>query len=179
MKKSPRRAVSLLLLVLFSAGLLAVPASADEVPEDLEHTLWWMMDLLDGGGLPDLYGQQVDSLTCDHPKAFPAICSYTAKDSDEHYMVEFRLIHCPECEMFALLRKEPSTGPHIYYPERQYLDSDHSGPCADHTHSYQYTCCCGHVEIAAVPAGCTSGGCTGPSDDDPPADLPTAVRLDG
>lgn len=187
MKKIPRKPLSLLLLTLFAVGLLAAPASADEVVGEVEppapgdevseevEVPAYIEDLLNDSAesfLAEVMGSGlviVDELTCSHTKTIIPQTSCIPNGDSGHYRNETRYLLCRDCNKAKELSSTSFSEAHSYYANSKYIGSNHTGPYSSHTYSYGYTCAaCGYVKIETVPAGCTASGCVDPQSLEPP-----------
>ena len=114
----------------------------------------------------------VDHLTCGHPKTYPIVTYYTAKENNPasgHIKVTSKRISCSTCDQYAILSENSTFESHIYYPTATFVGSSHTGPYYTHTHTYSYTCVCGYSKTEQVSAGCTAYNCVDPYRLTPPS----------
>lgn len=186
MKRIPRKTLSLLLLTLFAVGLLAAPASADEVvgeveppapgdevSEDVELPPW-MEDCIESTDYAALFGWSEQTAAnepmCSHSKeVLPPVVTSSPKNANEHYKVEIHKVYCRICDKYWISSESRISELHVYNPYRQYAGSNHTGHYTLHTYSYRYTCAaCGYAKIDTFPTGCTAYSCVEPQSFAPP-----------
>ncbi len=172
MKKIPRRVIPMLLSVLFTAGLLMAPASAEQAYENQTGLVdvgassltvedpeipSYLLDLIENTEMVAAGG-----LTCSHSKSYPTQVLYGSSSSSTHIKVKIYQEYCSTCDTSAIIDTKEEEAAHLFYPGNKYISSNHNGPYYTHTHTFGLECVCGYLQTEVVSAGCGPGNCVGP-----------------